>query len=152
MPTTSSASAYPASCWQHNANDPQELHGGMLACILDALSNGTPEARKMAAEITGGRLVIAWTCPDLPWHPLAGVERLALLTDALGAQAFAYAADGLQISAGDCYWLIAKLTGGALQITTAKQFATASDAEAARRRGHDLDRWQREAEARAYPR
>ena len=129
----------------------------MLACVLDALNNGTTEARGLAAAITARQLVLAWTCPGLPWHPMANVGQLAALTDALGAQAFAYADAGLHVSTSDCYWLVAKLRGGALQIVTAERVAVARDraeglaieAEASRRRGRDLKRWQQDAKARA---
>jgi len=108
--------------------EPRELAGGMLAVVLEALGNGTPEARKLGHELAKGHKAIAWTCPELPWLALrttAAAAQLQLLTDALGAQAFAYAADGLHISAGDCWWLAAKLTGGALQIATAGRIAAA---------------------------
>ena len=110
--------------------EPRELATCMLAVVLEALDNGTPEARKLGYELAKGRRVIAWTCHQLPWLALrttAATDQLSLLTDALGAQAWAYSADGLHISAGDCYWLAAKLRGGALQIATAERTTAARD-------------------------
>lgn len=110
--------------------EPRELATGMVAVVLEALDNGTPEARKLGHELAKGRQAIAWTCPELPWVALrspAAMQRLHVLTDALGAQAWAYAADGLTISAGDCHWLVAKLTGGALQVASADRIAAAAD-------------------------
>lgn len=128
-----------------------ELHACYLDTIRAALIGGTDEQREILAQINRGELVLCWSDPWLAFRASgsAGCIRLGALFAALQRQADAYDADGMNISASDCHWLAAKLTAGALVLATRARVDEAREAQAAQRRGRDLDRWQRQAEARA---
>jgi len=150
----------------------RELHSCYLDLVRFALIGGSDAERDLLARINRGELLICWIDAWLPFtasSSYAERDLLALLqaalwraTDLLGRQAGDYQSGGLTMGAGDCYWLAAKLTNGALQLATAARVADARKAavlardaaieaerEGARRRALDLQRWQAEAEARA---
>lgn len=109
-----------------------ELHSCYLDHIRTALIGGSDAERDLLARINRGELLICWFDAWLAFRAsgMDGCQRLALLQAALWRQAGEYEAGGLTISAGDCYWLAAKLTGGALQLATAERVAEAREAAA----------------------
>lgn len=127
-----------------------ELADCMMYHVRTALIGGNDEARELLAELNRGDVLLCWTDAWLACRAsgVAGCYRLASLIEALHNQANAYDDDGCSISAGDCYWLAAKLSGAALVLATRARADEAREAEAAHRRGRDLDRWQQQAEAR----
>ncbi len=126
----------------------------LLDCLQDhvraALIRGGGDERELLAEISRGDLLLCWTDAWLALRAsgVAGCYRLSRLADALRWQAEDYEREGLHISARDCWWLAAKLTGGALQLAARARVDEAREAQASQRRGLDLDRWQQQAEAR----
>lgn len=117
---------------QQDPNDPRKLHECLMEAIFDALGNGSTEAQNLLKEILSDRVAIVWTCPNLPFATASLKDnRLNIITDALGYQAFLYMDAGLHVSSADCHWLIAKLTGGSLQVVTAKRLEMAREAVAA---------------------
>jgi hypothetical protein len=128
----------------------QELAGCYLDHVRSGLIVGSEEARDLLGQINRGDLLICWSDPWLAFRAsgMDGCARLALLVAALRTEADRDDREGLHISARDCHWLIAKLNGGALQIATRARVDSAREAQAAQRRALDLERRQREAEAR----
>jgi hypothetical protein len=121
---------------------PRPLMGHYVALALEALEhhNLTPAALLQGLE--AGTLALAWSGPALPppSYCKAGGQIdtdtpagdwASRLVNALARQAGRYAYDGLDISQADCWWLIAKIRAGALQLVTA-------DTLAALRRAADL--------------
>jgi hypothetical protein len=131
-----------------------ELHECYREYVRTALARGGGDERQLLAQIEAGQLLLCWSDPWLAFRAsgMAGAVLLNRLVDALRWQAEDYDRDGLNISARDCLWLAAKLTGGALQLATLARVDEAREAQAAQRRGRDLDRWQQQAEARAAAR
>jgi hypothetical protein len=122
----------------------------MLDHVRAALIRGGGSDRVLLAELNRGEWLLCWTDAWLALRAsgVPGCYKLATLADALRWQAEDYDRESLSISARDCYWLAAKLTGGALQLATRARVDEAREAQAAQRRGCDLDRWQQLAEAR----
>ena len=131
-----------------------ELHSCYMDTIRAALARGGGDERGLLAQIEAGELLVCWSDPWLAFRAsgMAGAVLLNRLVDALRWQAEDYEREGMHISARDCYWLAAKLTGGALQLVSRARVDEAREAQAAQRRGRDLDRWQGKAEARAVAR
>jgi hypothetical protein len=124
-----------------------ELGPAMLDHVRAALIRGGGDEHELLAQINRGELFLCWTDCWLGLRArIAGLQQ-SRLCDALRWQAEDYTRDGLHISARDCDWLAAKLTGGALQLVTAAHVSQAREAQAAQRRGHDLDHWQQQAAA-----
>lgn len=117
---------------------PRPLIGAYVALALEALEefNRTPAA--LLQGLNTGTLLLTWSGPCLPppSYCRAGgaidtdtpagdwAERLI---SALIDQAHRYGAQGLDISACDCWWLIAKVRAGALQLVSADTLAAISN-------------------------
>ena len=126
-----------------------ELHECYLDTIREALIGGGDDGRELLAQLNRGELFICWSDPWLAFRASRALAYpLIVLLSHLRRQADAYAADGMHISDRDCLGLAATLTGGALQLVTRARVDEAREAQAAQRRGRDLNRWQQQAEAR----
>lgn len=109
---------------------PRPLIGAYAAVALEALErfNRTPQA--LTRQLNTGALQLVWSGPSLPppAYCRAGGridtdtqsgDWAGRLIDALIEQADRYGAQGLDISACDCWWLVAKIRAGALQLVSA---------------------------------
>jgi hypothetical protein len=95
-----------------NHTDIRPLHHCMDACILDGLTHDPDFLPGY-----GVTLHLVWNDEALPRAHGLGDHALALL-ELLTMQAARYRADGLEISAGDCHWIAAKVRAGALRLIT----------------------------------
>lgn len=100
-----------------------------LAVVLEALESYSLTDEVLTRGLNNGTLVLAWTGPGLTIprycgpdgnidRDRAGGKWAERIVCALARQAGRYAFDGLDISASDCWWLIAKIRAGALQVIT----------------------------------
>ena len=113
---------------------PRPLIGAYLAVVLEALERYHVTIEALNRGLDNGTLLLAWTCPELPapnyCRPGGEIDRdtpagqwAERMVCALARQAGGYAAEGLDISACDCWWLIAKIRAGALQLVSADTLA-----------------------------
>lgn len=105
------------------------LMGCYLAVVLEALERYHATDEVLNRGLDNSTLVLAWTGPGLSVprycgpdgnidRDRAGGKWAERIVCALARQAGAYAFDGLDISSSDCWWLIAKIRAGALQVIT----------------------------------
>jgi hypothetical protein len=103
--------------------------GHYVGLALEALKrhNLTPAA--LLRGLDDGTLLLVWSGPALPAprYCRAGGqidtdttrgEWASRLVNALAREAGRYSAEGLDITQSDCWWLIAKIRAGALQLIT----------------------------------
>ena len=107
-----------------------ELHNCHLETVHAALFKGAGNERRLLRDLDSRDRLLCWTDPYLPFSgsAVAGCHRTATLISALRWLAEDYNDEGLTISARDCDWLVAKLTGGALQLVTADRVHEAREA------------------------
>lgn len=109
--------------------NPKPLIGAYAAVVFEALERYSLIDESLNRGLDNGTLQLVWTCPELPapnyCEPGGNINRetpagkwAERIVCALARQAGGYAADGLDISATDCWWLIAKIRGGLLQLVT----------------------------------
>ena len=93
------------------------LHNGYLALCLDAAAAWDHPWQTDLQPLISGRLQVAWTGPGFEkGHDNKAASSLLL---ALARQAGRYAAEGLEISASDCWWLISHLRAETLTVISA---------------------------------
>ena len=87
-----------------------------LAVCQEAVMAWDHPDRPHIQHLVTGEQIAVWITADLA-H-LRGTDSRATtsLLLALARQAGRYEADGLSISAGDCYWLMAKIRGGSIMV------------------------------------
>jgi hypothetical protein len=102
----------------------------MLDHVRAALIGGGGDERELLAQINRGELFLCWTDSWLGLRARIAGSQESRLCDALRWQAEDYTRNGLHISARDCDWLAAKLTGGAVQLVTAAHVSQAREAQA----------------------
>ena len=113
---------------------PRPLMGCYLAVVLEALEGHNLVPAALLRGLDNGTLLLAWSGPALPppsYCQSGGqIDTLTTAGDwasrivsALARQAGRYAYDGLDISQSDCWWLIAKIRAGALQLVSADLMA-----------------------------
>ena len=100
-----------------NATTLEPLHDGYLALCLDAAANWDHPWQDDLQPLMTGRHRVAWTGPGFP----KGYDNKAAtsLLLALARQAGSYAAEGLEVSARDCWWLISHLRAETLTVISA---------------------------------
>ena len=101
-----------ATTTHRNSIDIRPLHPCMDACILDGLTHDPAFLPSY-----GVTLHLVWDDEALPRARGLGDSALALL-ELLSLQAARYRAEGLEISAGDCHWIAAKVRAGSLRLIT----------------------------------
>lgn len=113
---------------------PRPLMGHYVGLAIEALErhNLTPAA--LLRGLQNGTLQIVWSGPALPppsycraggqidTDTIAG-DWASRLVNALARDAGNYGAVGFDLTASDCWWLIAKVRAGALQVVTADTLA-----------------------------
>jgi|TARA_R100000482_G_scaffold53800_1_gene19283 hypothetical protein len=93
------------------------LHNGYLALCLDAAAAWDHPWQTDLQPLINGRQQVAWTGPGFEkGHDNKAASSLLL---ALARQAGRYAAEGLEISASDCWWLISHLRAETLTVISA---------------------------------
>jgi hypothetical protein len=109
---------------------PRPLIGAYVAVTVEALEHFNRAPQALVRQLDSGALLLVWSGPSLPppsycryggeidTDTPAG-DWAGRLIDALIEQADRYGAQGLDISACDCWWLVAKIRGGALQLVSA---------------------------------
>ena len=113
---------------------PRPLMGHYVGLAIEALErhNLTPAA--LLRGLQNGTLQIVWSGPALPppsycraggqidTDTIAG-DWASRLVNALARDAGTYGAVGFDLTASDCWWVIAKVRAGALQVVTADTLA-----------------------------
>ena len=95
----------------------ESLHDGYLALCLDAAANWEHPWQDDLQPLMTGLHRVAWTGPGFPkGHDNKAATSLLL---ALARQAGSYAAEGLEVSARDCWWLISHLRAESLTVISA---------------------------------
>lgn len=113
---------------------PRPLMGAYVALVLEALDGYHVKIEPLSRGLEDGTLQLAWSGPLLPPPNYCGaggnIDRdtpagqwAERMVGALARQAGGYAFQGLDISARDCWWLIAKIRAGALQLVSADTLA-----------------------------
>lgn len=95
----------------------------LLAVVHEAVEKWDHPDNHYVAPLLTGDAVAVWTCPEVPYegHDNRGSTSLIL---ALARLAGGYIAEGLDISARDCFWLQAKLRAGSLQVISKHHLET----------------------------
>jgi hypothetical protein len=108
--------------------------GAYVAVVLEALEAHNLTPAPLLQGLENGTLLLAWSGLALPppsycqsggqidTYTPAG-DWASRIVSALARQAGRYAYDGLDISQSDCWWLIAKIRAGALQLVSADLMA-----------------------------
>lgn len=96
---------------------PEPLHSGYLALCLDAVAAWDHPWQKDIRPLLDNGYRVVWTWPGFEkgWD---NKPATALLL-ALARQAGRYAAEGLEISCRDCWWLISHLKAETLTVVGA---------------------------------
>jgi hypothetical protein len=93
---------------------PEPIHIGYLALCIDAITEWNHPHLGDASPLIDGRYSLVWSWPGFQRghdnKPAAG------LIQALSRQARSYSAQGLEISAKDCFWLISHLRAETLTV------------------------------------
>ena len=113
---------------------PRPLLGHYVGLAIEALKRHKLTPAALLKGLHDGTLQIVWSGPALPppSYCRAGGEIdtdttagswAGRLIDALAYDASNYGAVGLDLTACDCWWLIAKIRAGALQVVTVDTLA-----------------------------
>lgn len=94
----------------------QTLAPCLLAVAHEAVENWDHPDQPHIKPLLTGELHAVWMCPELSYLKGTDNRSTTSLLLALARQAGRYTAEGLNISARDCYWLMAKLRGGSLLV------------------------------------
>lgn len=94
----------------------QPLNSYFLAVAHEAVENWDHPDRPHIEHLITGKQTAIWLTPEM--QHLRGTDSRATtsLLLALARQAGRYDAEGLTISAGDCYYLMAKIRGECIKV------------------------------------